>query len=185
MDLKIDWDRLREKVRKEMGWWDRPLKPLGVSILRAAEGYEDIRRAFEIVEKGEAAAAMRAKPKNKLFLTLNLLRSLGVKMGVVTMQSMRPAVLALCRLKILWFFEVVVTREFSFSRKEQLYMALRAMNANPEETVFLGDLPSDMEAGSEIGCRTILIGDKADWSPRISSFSQILGVWMDPPKIKI
>ncbi len=155
-DLGIDWDALREKVRREMNW-NHPLKPLGRSIPKAARNEDEMRRAFQIVEEAELEAAERACPKPAIRKILLRVKERGLKIGLVTLQAKRPAERVLEKLGIIDLFDVIVTREYSLDRKEQLLLALRKLGVEPERCVFFGDMPWDIEAGKELGCLTVCV----------------------------
>ncbi len=155
-NLGIDWDSLREKVRREMGW-SHPLRPLGMNIPKAARNEEEIEKAFSIVEKAELEAAERASFNPSLRLVLSKIRRSGLKIGLVTLQARRPATKALDRLGVIDLFDVIVTREYSLDRKKQLGFAMEKLGVRPSECIFVGDAPWDVKAGKELGCLTICV----------------------------
>ncbi len=155
-NLGIDWDSLREKVRKEMGW-DHPLRPLGMSIPKAAKNKEEIEKAFSIVEKAELEAAERASFNPSLREVLNKVKGAGLRVGLVTLQAKRPAIEALNRLGVIDLFDIIVTREYSLDRKKQLELAMEKLHVKPAECIFVGDAPWDVKAGRELGCLTICV----------------------------
>jgi len=159
VDLKIDWDSLRERVRKAMGW-EHPLKPLGVSIPQAARNEEEVRKAFLIVEEAELEAAERAKPDAGLREFLNKMKDRGIKLGLVTMQASRPARRALEKLGVLDLFDVIVTRDQSLNRKEQILLVLKKLGVDPKNCIFVGDMSWDVNAGKELGCLTVCVREE-------------------------
>lgn len=163
IDLGIDWDSLRERVRGEMGW-DHPLKPLGPSIPIAARNKEEEERAFRIVEEAELAASERAEPNPRLIKIFRRVRELGMKIALVTLQARSPALRVLERMEILDFFDVIITREDSLDRRKQLELALHKLGAMPEKCVFFGDTQWDVEAGKELGCTTICVRRRIEGS---------------------
>ncbi len=161
VDLRIDWDSLRERVRRVMGW-DHPLRPLGRSIPLAARNEEEVRRAFKIVEEEELKAASRAEPDNELREFFVSLRREGLRVGLVTMQASRSAVLVLRRMNLADLFDVIVTREYSLDRKKQLVYALKKLGIRGRECVFLGDMEWDVRSGKEVGCFTVCVRRKIE-----------------------
>ncbi len=157
VDLHIDWDSLRERVRRAMGW-DHPLKPLGGSIPLAARNEDEIRRAFEIVEEEELSAASKAAPDQELRDFFVSIRKMGLRVGLVTMQASRSAVLVLRRMDLSDLFDVIVTRDYSLNRKSQLTYALKKVGVEGGECVFLGDMEWDVRSGKEVGCLTVCVG---------------------------
>ncbi len=160
-NLEIDWDSLREKVRKEMDW-DHPLRPLGMSIPKAARNEEEIEKAFSIVERVELEAAERASFNLSLRHTLSKIEKAGLRIGLVTLQAKKPATKALDHLGVVDLFDIIVTREYSLDRKEQLEFAMKKLNAIPVECIFVGDAPWDVKAGRELGCLTICVRRKVE-----------------------
>ncbi len=157
VDLRINWDSLRERVRRKMGW-NHPLKPLGRSIPLAARSEEEVRRAFKIVEEVELDAASKARPDRELRELFISLRRNGLLIGLVTMQASRSAVLVLKRMDLADLFDVIVTRDYSLDRKEQLIYVMKKLNVEGGECVFLGDMEWDVRSGKELGCLTICVG---------------------------
>jgi len=156
--LPIKWDELREKVRRLLKT-DHPLKPLAPSIPKAAKGRADlIRKAFRIIEKAELEASNNAKFDEELFNFLRWVKNKGMKVGLVTLQGEKPARKTLKRLGVLNFFDLIVTRESSLIRREQLMMSIRKFRVDPKEVIFVGDSYSDVKAGKELGLLTVVVG---------------------------
>lgn len=173
VDLGIDWDQLRERIRKTMGW-SHPLKPLGPSIPVAAGGdREKIESAFKMVETAEMEAAMRAERDEKLILSLTRLRNLGLRIGLVTLQAINPALTALRRLGVLEFFDAFVTREISLSREEQLKIIMEKLMGVPERSIFVGDTEMDLESSRKVGCFFISVGKRVRGEFSAESFYQV------------
>ena len=173
VDLGIDWDQLRDRIRREMGW-NHPLKPLGPSIPVAAGGdREKVEAAFKIVERAEVEAAMRAERDEKLISSLNRLKNLGLKIGLVTLQALNPALTALRRLGVLEFFDLIITREISLSREEQLKIVIEKLKSRPDRSIFVGDTEMDLESSRKIGCIFISVGRRVSWKFSAESFYQV------------
>jgi len=155
----INWDRLREKVRKILKT-KNSLKPLGYSIYLLTKNNLELRKkAFRIVEEAEMKAAENVVFDKRLYETLVKIRGKNVKIGLVTFQSMKTALLILEKLHLTSFFEAVVTRDISFNREEQLKIVMNKLGVKPAETVFVGDSIWDYEAGLKIGCLTVIINE--------------------------
>jgi len=156
VDLRINWDYLRVKVR-ELLKIKHPLKPLGPSLLQVKAPEHLLKRAFEIIENEEIKASYRASKDERLILFFKELKSLNVKIGLVTLQGIYSTFNTLVRLGILDFLDVIVTREFSLLRYEQLSEAIRMLHVTFKDVVFIGDTIMDKEVGSKIGCHTIIV----------------------------
>jgi len=55
------------------------------------------------------------------------------------------------------FFDLVVTREDSLSRSEQICRILRKFKVHPKNVLVVGDRESDREAAERLGCKFIFI----------------------------
>ncbi len=172
----INWDLLREKVRQILKT-NHPLKPLGYSIYLLTENNPELRRkAFKIVEEAEMQAAESVVFDQRLYDVFVKIKSKNVKIGLVTLRSIRTALLILKKLNLTSFFEAIVTRDISFNRVEQLRIALNKLGSKPSETVFVGDTIWDYEAGMKLGCLTVIVNDLLNINvcERISSFYEIV-----------
>ncbi|HIQ03575.1 MAG TPA: HAD family hydrolase [Desulfurococcales archaeon] len=156
--LPIDWDNVRRKVR-ELLKTDHPLKPLGVGVYEVTRNNPKLMaEAFKLIEFEELKAAEKTKYDSKLYELIKNLKRLGLKLGLVTLQGVKSATIVLRKLNIIDFLDVVVTREKSVYRIEQLKIALKKLNVKPSETLFIGDTVWDREAGDSLGCKTLIVG---------------------------
>lgn len=159
--LPIDWDKLRERVRKILKT-NHPLKPIAPNVPKAARGDPIlIEKAFKLIEKEELKASESVKFDEELYEFFQWIKWRGMKVGLVTLQGRRSAKRTLERLGILKFFDSIVTRENSLMRCEQLLVTLRKLNTKPSETIFVGDTRSDIIAGKELGLFMVIVGSKS------------------------
>ena len=98
---------------------------------------------------------------------LERLHARGAKLGVVT-AKLRLAQIAggkagasqdLHEAGVAELFDVVVGYEDTTNHKphpEPVQLALASLSVAPEESIFVGDTPADIEAGRAAGCRTCL-----------------------------
>ncbi|MEM3832737.1 MAG: HAD-IA family hydrolase [Thermoprotei archaeon] len=155
--LNINWEALRSVVRKLLNT-DHPLKPLATSIPIAAKGnHELIKKAFDYIKNVELRASSDVMRDEVLIDFFKWLKLNGVRIGLVTLQAMEPATLALYKLGVLKFFSVIITREHDLRRINQLSLALRELNADAKKTIFVGDTQWDVEAGKMLGCYTVSV----------------------------
>jgi pyrophosphatase PpaX len=104
---------------------------------------------------------------NKFSFIDELLRDLegtGVGLGLFTGKTRRSLEISLNKLHFVHSFDVIITGDDVKESKpspEGLLMALQALNAKKEETVFIGDSDDDMQAGFRANIRTI----GAQWMP--------------------
>ncbi len=172
VDLGINWDELRDRVRREMGW-DHPLRPLGLSIPRAAKDEEEVRRAYSIVEEEEYRAAFRAERDDELVRLLSSLKGSGLKLALVTMQSLRSTRVVLTRLGVFDLFDLVITRDVTIDRRLQIEAAMGALNLNPDEVVFVGDSPWDYESAKKLGIRFVSVRRCYEGAPCVENFKEV------------
>lgn len=71
--------------------------------------------------------------------------------ALVTMQSRKATKAILEKFKM--NFNAIVTREDSFSRTEQLKMAMQKLNVSPRDVLFVGNMDNDEEAAKAAGCQ--------------------------------
>ena len=89
---------------------------------------------------------------------LESLKKNGIKMAVVTSRSRKEVMPLLKKFGISTYFDVIVTRDDIRSGKpspEPLAFAIARMGLNPNETVMVGDMPTDILAGKKAGTKTM------------------------------
>jgi phosphoglycolate phosphatase len=89
---------------------------------------------------------------------LEALRRNGIKMAIVTSRSRKEVMPLLKKFGIESYFNVIVTRDDIRSGKpspEPLVFAIGRMGLRPNETVMIGDMPTDILAGKKAGTKTM------------------------------
>lgn len=101
------------------------------------------------------------KPINSAIIFINKLKQKGIKLGVVTSDSVDSTQRTLKNFNWENLFEVVVGRESSIETKESgalTKLALKNLKANPCTTVMIGDAPMDYISAQNAGVqKTILV----------------------------
>lgn len=101
------------------------------------------------------------KPIEEAIEFIKKLHSKGVKLGIVTSDSVESTNLTLNKFGWENLFDVVMGRESSSETKESgipTLTALKKLNANPETTIMIGDAPMDYISAKNAGIdRTILV----------------------------
>lgn len=101
------------------------------------------------------------KPIESAVNFIKLLHAKGVKLGIVTSDSVVSTELTLKHFGWEHLFDVVVGRESSPYTKESgepTKLALKQLNANPQTTVMIGDAPMDYISAQNAGIeKTILV----------------------------
>ena len=101
------------------------------------------------------------KPIPEAIDFIKQLKTKGVKIGIVTSDSVKSTELTIKQFGWETLFDVVIGRESSEFTKESgepTKLALRTLNANPETTIMVGDAPMDLISAHHAGIeRTILV----------------------------
>ena len=103
--------------------------------------------------------------RNKIFVyrdvkeILDKLKNNKCRLAIVTSRRLETAKLYTQELGLFDYFEYFITPESTFSHKpnpEPAFYALRQLQANRLETLFIGDSPFDIECGHRAGIETAL-----------------------------
>ena len=133
---------------------------------KSAEAMEGIRNeALAIAEKYELEAAANTDLVSGAYETLKVLKQMGLKIGLFTLNSDKAANYILQRFKLGDFFGVTVPRNkvnFVKPNPEHLEMALKILGVSPEETLVVGDSDVDMESAKEL--KAVAVGLPSDKS---------------------
>ena len=101
------------------------------------------------------------KPIESAIQFIEKLHSMGIKMGIVTSDSVESTNLTLQQLGLEKFFDCVIGRESSPHTKESgepTKLALKKLSANPKTTIMIGDAPMDYISAKNSGIEhTILV----------------------------
>ncbi|MDF2677035.1 MAG: hypothetical protein K0Q97_1349 [Bacillota bacterium] len=93
--------------------------------------------------------------------TLEYLKNKGIAMGVVTSRLRNSTEEALRNFNIIKYFDVIITADDTKNHKphkEPLMMALKVLNKNVNETLFVGDSKFDMECAINAKALPVLVG---------------------------
>ena len=180
-DLPVDWKAVRRDLYTLTG-----VRMEEVSIFKVIGELtsSDVAlraRLFTAIDAHEAPAAELATPiEGAMDLVSSLSRWGG--MALVTMQGRAACARVLDRYGASGRFRVVLTREDSLDRSEQILAACRALGAQPEDALFIGDKRSDLQAGRAVGVQVALVGTRAkkEWEPdylfpRLADLRESLG----------
>lgn len=101
---------------------------------------------------------VRVRPNDAISEMLETLKEKGYRMGIVTGKGRETLDISLDRLGIGGYFDVTVTGDDTLRPKpdpEGVLTAMRALDAQASETVFVGDSEADMGAGLAAGVFTV------------------------------
>lgn len=91
---------------------------------------------------------------------LDTLTERGVKMGIVTSKSRLTVDMALQCIPIEHYFEALITTddtEYHKPHPQPLQLAMSKLDVTPDESVYIGDSPFDIEAGQAAGIATVAV----------------------------
>ena len=120
---------------------------------------EILGKALAIAEKYELEAAKSTSLLPGVTETLKILKKMGLKIGLFTINSEKSTNYILKRFRIASFFDAVIPRnsvKYVKPNSEHLEAALKALGINPDEAIVVGDGASDMECAREL--KAIAVG---------------------------
>lgn len=121
---------------------------------RAQELY-DTYRVFNHASHGEYIREYEGV--EEMLVTL---RDRGAKLGIVTSKSRRVVDMALEHIPIEHLFDIMVTTDDTEKHKphpQPLQFAMRQLDLAPDDSVYIGDSPFDIEAGQAAGIATVAV----------------------------
>jgi HAD superfamily hydrolase (TIGR01509 family) len=121
--------------------------------------------ACDILDRFEAEAAGRSRPNAGAEELIVFIRSRGLKLGIVTRNSIASVRRALDNFSRISLpdFDVILSRDDAFLPKpspEAVLEAARRLNISPSEILVVGDFVFDIEAGYRAGARTVLLTNR-------------------------
>ena len=175
--VPVNWSKVKEAL-------SRVLKSEVGSIfeaLRDARARDEglFRELSRLVEEYEVNSMKDLKELRGSRKLLKFLKDHGVKVAIVTLQSEGSLKKALEVSGLAPYVDVYVTRDEELDRARQIRMALQKLGAEmgQDAIVFMGDRPSDLDAGRRLGIPTIIIGSTAlDPSEAINAIADVLGL---------
>ncbi|MEH6937760.1 pyrophosphatase PpaX [Bacillus sp. JJ664] len=104
-----------------------------------------------------------------VYETIETLHEQGYKIGIVTTKARNVVEMGLSYSRLKQFFDVVITIDDVQNAKphpEPIQLALKKLNATPEETIMVGDNYHDIEGGKNAGTKTAGV----EWSLKGKEF---------------
>lgn len=146
----VDFESLRARVRRLLGT-DHPLRPLGESLAKLPVSEELREKAWKVVEEAELESTERLDPTEVAdnVERVRELASLGVDVVFVTARSSRTASMVLSKLELSSMVKLILSRDVSPYRVEQLRYVLELSRG--KSVVFVGDTQYDEEAAKALG----------------------------------
>lgn len=158
-------------IKKELGC--PPESPVLEWILEQPEA--ERLRAMERLHTFESEGAERSRPNAGAEQIIKDLRAGGLKVGLITRNSLSSVARALDNFEGLSIrhMDVLVTRDDPLAPKpspEGILHAARKLGVEPRELVVVGDFIFDVEAGSRAGAVTVFLTNGAVGEPPQSDF---------------
>ena len=152
--LPIDYDNMRREICEATGdesILDSPLLPF---IQRQSK---ELRlKIFGIMDKYERRAIEGMYVDPTIRDAFGMIKN--YKLALVTMQGRNVADKILNIIGIREMFSMLLSREVSLSRTEQLRIAVEKLRASTEKTFFIADRETDYRAAVEVGVKPVIIG---------------------------
>jgi len=149
--LPIDYEAFLEKVKKITKL--NKVKPLTQTINSLDEATRN--KIFQEWKKAEWKAIQKFTINKK---GMQLYREYTEKpKALVTMQSREIAeeIIRLLNLS----FTIIITRENSLNRQEQIKMAIAKLGKKPQNILVIGDTDNDKASSEKIGCKFLKVED--------------------------
>ena len=142
--------------------------PVDKPILEFLETLSPNRRArlMEILESKEEEAAERSLSNEGAEKCLAALKHAGVRLGIITRNSLRSVTRVLSRFEAVGAsdFAVVITRDDALPKPHPagVLKAARRLNITPPELMMVGDFRFDVLAGQRAGAITVLLTNNGE-----------------------
>ncbi|XHH07771.1 MAG: HAD family hydrolase [Candidatus Bathyarchaeia archaeon] len=150
LDLPIDYPRMFEKFKQIMGVDE--VRP----ILKTVTQIQDpqvLRQVFDCWTGFEAEIIDKITVHKEGMQLYQ--QYAGLPKALVTMQGKET--LSRISQKFDFKFNAIFTREDSFSRAEQLKMAISKLGCTPPDVLFVGNMENDEAAAKQVGCQFIKV----------------------------
>jgi len=141
-------------VRKAVGWGDE-------SLLKPNVQPWQLKKALRIYRRHHSCSLIRHA---RLFpgakRVLGILKKKGVKLAVASNRPTRFSWILIRHLKVLKYFDYVLCADKLAHRKphpEILYKIMSRLRVLPDETLYVGDMAIDVQAGHAARVRTVVV----------------------------
>lgn len=121
----------------------------------------ELAKIFDLVSKEfYKEIEQYTKPIEEAIEFIKKLHSKGIKLGIVTSDSVESTNLTLKNYGWEYLFDVIIGRESSSATKESgipTKIALSKLNANPNTTIMIGDAPMDYISAKNAGINRVIL----------------------------
>ena len=120
------------------------------------------RRAWKVLEKFETEGARNSEPNEGAESIMAFLRNAGLKVGIITRNSLQSVLQALENFPHLRArdFDVIISRDTPVKPKpdpEGVFFGARALDITVDQILVVGDFIFDIDAGNGAGAVTVLL----------------------------
>ena len=166
LSLPVEWPEVRVKLAEQAGM--AQFQPVFETLRTVVKERPGLRTTLlETLDDYEMRADQSASLHDGSRRVIELLSSTA-KLALVTMQGKKVRDRLLQKFALGRYFQVLLTREDSLDRAEQLEMAIRALSIPKEESVFVGDRLNDLNAARKVGVEFVFIRSREDAQAKIS-----------------
>jgi|TARA_B100001750_G_C15509378_1_gene602560 HAD superfamily hydrolase (TIGR01549 family) len=158
--LPIDYDELREEMKKFFNVDYDFFRIIQTAVSLSEDNKNTLEEAFGIICEKENDAIKGIKINDHAKDVLELVKSKGYNMALVTLQCRKAAEKILDIMEVKDLFSHIITRDESHDRYEQIMKTINFMNISEENTTMIGDRLNDVECSLRAGCKSVLIGKK-------------------------
>jgi len=166
--FKLDFEHLKRVTRKILedngiyleikGSLIETLKELRPVFSKEEEYTEFVEGIENIIVQHELEASEKAEAFPHSIELLNILKSKGKSIGIITRNSKAASMKTLEVSGLMKYMDVIVTREDVEKVKpdpEHVEIAMKFLEKKAEDTVVIGDHKYDISSGKRAGCFTI------------------------------
>jgi len=149
VDLPVDWEGLFAEFKVIMHVDN--VRPVAETVSKV---YAETRKQiFEAWDKAELAVSKTCTTNEK---GMKIYRENADKpKALVTLQGKKAVEIIAGEFKL--SFDVILTREDSLSRSEQLLMAAENLKVPPKNILFVGNADTDATAAEKVGCQFLRV----------------------------
>lgn len=145
VSLPINWEALFDKLKHIMHV--DSVRPLAVAVSQV-----DRQTQLEVFSAWDAAELAVVENVTVCKEGMDIYRENAQKpKALVTLQGEKVVAKILNQFEL--NFDVVITREYSLNREEQLCKAIEVLKPPVEEVLFIGNADSDVVAAKKLGCQ--------------------------------
>ncbi len=149
IDLPLDWEGLFAEFKVIMRTDN--VRPVAETVSKLYA--ETQRQVFEAWDKAELAVSEKSTANAKGMAVYR--EYPDTPKALVTLQGKKAVQIIVAKFGLR--FEVVLTREDSLSRKEQLAFAAEKLNVPVKDLLFVGNADSDADAAAKVGCQFLRV----------------------------